>query len=566
MKKTNNKKTIFNNLWAIVMKKLNNSGVFAPYTKLSVESQRMFDKMSYVYPYTPLPNVETFRITFLHPHDKILKKSNIIKRVKEAEKESTPYMNKSMNRYVRHQFSTLNKNRNNPRKFWKIAYQLMTHSHSYKTICFNHVFKGWHRKYKYHVVKNILKSFWELNKKKYQYKITLIPKPNGESRPLGIPTPAWRVYLHGMNNILMVWLSPYVHPEQHGFYPGRGTYTAWKSVTKKLTYRSIYEYDMKKFFDTVNLDYLGDILKKTGIPKDVVDLLIKWNRTLPYKGPRHGLSWQSPMEEASDYKYHEIREVLHGFNDYTYWINKKRITEIQKPHLKHYEYYRGVSQGMPISPLLSSIILAPCLQKGNMDMVLYADDGILFSNEPRVIPPILPIESGLRYNLKKCGNIKVNNHYQTPIKFLGVKYTHDERTISDKLCYQGTLESSTRNLTSPFSLSLLERFKEAGYHLSYEGKLSETFDHWLHTKIGGYLMSRLYNGSYDPCDVLQDFTLNYRDHSWCSLELDRMSKTPDIKLNGRSFTENITVFNSSSLANQSLSRWIKLKCPRKPAW
>jgi retron-type reverse transcriptase len=223
-----------------------------------------------------------------------------------------------MNRYVRYQFTQLNKNRHNPRVFWCIANTLLFKSHSYRTMCFNHVYPNWHRKFKYSVVKNILISLANLNLKSYRYKTVHIPKADGSTRPLGVPSPAWRVFLHGLNNILLVWLSPYLHPSQHGFRPGRGTLTAWQELMRKTNYNSIYEFDMTKFFDSVNLHYLEKILLITKIPKYAVDLIIRWNQTLPSNSPRHGITWKNPLEEASDYKYSRTGKPLIGHTDYAY--------------------------------------------------------------------------------------------------------------------------------------------------------------------------------------------------------------------------------------------------------
>jgi hypothetical protein len=278
---------LFNTLWAIVMNKLNKRNIAhcSQLEKIIEDAD-----LPSVFPYKPLPNVKDFRIKLLSPYDPILLKHGIQRRLDKAELEWTPYKNRSINRYVRHQFDRLNKNRHRPHTFWSIATTLLFHSPAYRTICFNHVFPRWHRKYKYSVVKNILRNLSDLNLHKYLYKILHIPKPNGGTRPLGIPNPSWRVFLHGLNNILLVWLSPYVHPQQHGFYPGRGTLTAWKHLMTKLSSRSIYEFDMKQFFDTVNLQYLENVLLITGIPSKITKLIISWNQALPKNSPRHGIT------------------------------------------------------------------------------------------------------------------------------------------------------------------------------------------------------------------------------------------------------------------------------------
>lgn len=367
---------------------------------------------------------------------------------------------------------------------------------------------------------------------------------------------------------MLLWLTHYIHPSQHGFVPGRGTLTAWQELSTKLDHSHIYEFDLRKFFDSVNLCYLSKILKITGIPIPIVELIIKWNQTLPTRSPRHGITWRHPFDEASDYKYLKIGKPLIGFTDYEYWINAKRKEETHRPELRNYEYFRGVSQGMPISPILSTILLAPLLQKVNEGIVLYADDGLIVSNLP-ILPPAFPLESGISLNLEKSNHVKRNGTWLKPLKFLGLTYTYNPNSPSDTLVNSGTLRNSTRT-PKDFELHHLDAFRKAGYYLNYSGQISETFDHWLKTKIAGYLQSRLYQGSYETSDLLQEFAYNYIPNSWAHLETERRTaaskKGLTYLLNQDKDVPAFTIFNSSSYANQSLSRWLKWRCHSKHTW
>jgi len=264
--KTDSCLTLFETLWAIVRKSKSKGDENATTHQLQnvLKKARIEPK----YPYKPLPNVREFRITKLAPYDPVLEAEGIKRRLHQAEYDSTKYKNGTMNRFVKHQFKRLNRSLSHPSKFWKIATRLLNTSFSYRVICFNHVYPNWHRKTPYYVVKNILRSLATMNLRKYKYRVRHIPKNEHETRPLGVPAPCWRIYLHGLNNILLVWFNPYIHPNQHGFIPGRGTLTAWQSLVNKLDSRSIYEFDMKKFFDSVNLDYLAKTMRATGIPPD----------------------------------------------------------------------------------------------------------------------------------------------------------------------------------------------------------------------------------------------------------------------------------------------------------
>jgi len=341
--------------------------------------------------------------------------------------------------------------------------------------------------------------------------------------------------------------------------------TAWQDLLPQLPKSNyIYEFDLKGFFDSVNLCYLKKILLITGIPAEISEYIIRWNQTLPHRSPRHGITWRTPLEEASDYKYSQVGIPLIGFSDYTYWINRKRCEEILNPLIRDYEYYRGVSQGMPTSPLLSTLLLAPLLTKPQESIVLYADDGIILSQSP-ITPPQFPDESGISLNLEKSHHVKRSGKWLRDMKFLGITYTYSPDAPKDSRVNSGTLMNNTRT-PKTFTLDKLEAFYHAGYYVNYEGVALETFDNWFNQKIAGYLQSRLYLGGYHDGDVMQEFAYNYEPKSWSELEMRRLrgnrSKGLSYLLHGNEAPE-LTIFNSSSFANQSLSRWLKTYCPYK---
>lgn len=80
----------------------------------------------------------------------------------------------------------------------------------------------------------IFKKYSNLNIKDYVYKQVLIPKTDGSMRPLGVPSKEWRLFLAGLSMILMVYLSIYQHPNQHGYLPNRGTDSAWQHMDERI--------------------------------------------------------------------------------------------------------------------------------------------------------------------------------------------------------------------------------------------------------------------------------------------------------------------------------------------
>lgn len=95
-----------------------------------------------------------------------------------------------------------------------------------------------------------------------------IPKPDGRSRPLGVPEMRWRLYLNMINNFLVMRLKEKVNVNQHGFIPGRGTMTAWKVILEEvINAKDIYEIDLKNAFNSISTKHITKTLSGHGLPK-----------------------------------------------------------------------------------------------------------------------------------------------------------------------------------------------------------------------------------------------------------------------------------------------------------
>ena len=92
-----------------------------------------------------------------------------------------------------------------------------------------------------------------------------IPKPNSDKlRPLGIPTVVDRVIQQAVSRILILEYDPYFSDHSYGFRPHRDGHQAMKEALGYLNEGRtwVVDFDIEKYFDTVNHDKLISILRE----------------------------------------------------------------------------------------------------------------------------------------------------------------------------------------------------------------------------------------------------------------------------------------------------------------
>jgi RNA-directed DNA polymerase len=158
-----------------------------------------------------------------------------------------------------------------------------------------------------------------------------IPKPNGGTRELGIPTVVDRLIQQALLQVLQPIIDPTFSTHSHGFRPGRSAHGAVLEAQRYVEqgHRIVVDVDLEKFFDRVNHDILMDRLAKRIADKAVLKLI---RRYLKAGILAHGV-------------------VL--------------------------ERFEGTPQGGPLSPLLANVLLDEVdreLERRGHKFVRYADD------------------------------------------------------------------------------------------------------------------------------------------------------------------------------------------------
>jgi group II intron reverse transcriptase/maturase len=205
-----------------------------------------------------------------------------------------------------------------------------------------------------------------------------IPKENGKTRKLGIPTVVDRLIQQAISQVISPIYEPKFSDNSFGFRPKRGAHDALKKCKTNITegYKYVVDMDLEKYFDTVNQSKLIQILSETIKDGRVISLIHKFLRA--------GVMVVGIFEDSPE----------------------------------------GVPQGGPLSPLLGNIMLNECdheLESRGHRFVRYADDMMIFCKSKkaaqRTREHILPFIEGklfLKVNREKTQVANVRK-----VKFLG---------------------------------------------------------------------------------------------------------------------------------------------------
>jgi RNA-directed DNA polymerase len=205
-----------------------------------------------------------------------------------------------------------------------------------------------------------------------------IPKPNGGTRVLGIPTVKDRLIQQAIHQELSRWYEPTFSESSYGFRPGRSAHQAIKQASRyvKEGREWVVDIDLEKFFDKINHDRLMQRLSKGIGDKRLLRLIKAYLKAGMMDG---GLTGQRTA---------------------------------------------GTPQGGPLSPILSNIVLDELdkeLEKRGHSFCRYADDCDIYVKSrkagERVMASIIDfIEKKLKL---KVNREKSGVRHCSDVKFLG---------------------------------------------------------------------------------------------------------------------------------------------------
>jgi RNA-directed DNA polymerase len=229
-----------------------------------------------------------------------------------------------------------------------------------------------------------------------------IPKGNGGTRPLGIPTVADRVAQTVAKMVLEPMVEPVFHEDSYGYRPGRSALDA-VGIARKRCWRAdwVIDMDIKAFFDS--------------IPHDLVERAVEYHTDIPWV------------------QLYVAR-----------WLR----APVLRPDGTLEERTKGTPQGGVISPLLANLFLHYTFDmwmRRNYPSVRferYADDVIVHCGTEQQARAVL---AAIRRRFKQCGlelhpektrivycedSRRSEEHEHTKFDFLG--YTFQARRAQDR--------------------------------------------------------------------------------------------------------------------------------------
>ncbi len=281
-----------------------------------------------------------------------------------------------------------------------------------------------------------------------------IPKPDGGTRLLGIPTVLDRLIQQAVAQVLMPEFDLNFSDSSYGFRPFRGAQDAVKKSREYIEqgYTWVVDIDLEKFFDRVNHDILMSRIARKVEDKMVLKLIRK---------------------------YLESGVLINGL---------KVSTE------------EGTPQGGPLSPLLANILLDDLdkeLEKRGHKFCRYADDCNIYVRSERAGKRVM---EGVRKILTENLKLKVNESKSAvdrpwKRKFLGFSFYKVKGNVGVRIHPKSVkkFKENIRKVTNRNrSMNFEERLEELAvmcrgwvnyFGIADAGKLMDELDMWTRRRL-----------------------------------------------------------------------------------
>jgi RNA-directed DNA polymerase len=233
-----------------------------------------------------------------------------------------------------------------------------------------------------------------------------IPKPQGGTRKLGIPTVKDRLVQQAIMQVLQPRFEPLFSENSFGFRPERSAHDAVNKVKEYIDqgYGVVVDIDLEKFFDKVNHDILMGRIMRTIKDKRVLKLIRR---------------------------FLQAGVLIDGL-----------VTKNEE----------GTPQGGPLSPLLSNIMLTDLdreLERRGLKFSRYADDCNIYVKSMRAglrvmdsVSRFIETKLKLRVNKDKSGVAAPSER-----TFLGFTFTRRELKTALSQKALGRFENKIREIT-----------------------------------------------------------------------------------------------------------------------
>jgi hypothetical protein len=357
----------------------------------------------------------------------------------------------------------------------KIARRL-ERSRSFQLLALYRVERGWYKTHSAQSVMRTLSGVYRLarrNSKSMRYERWMLNKadqtvrlkwedyakqrPEGDWRPLTIPTLEWRVWNHMKYISASIWLEGTHADFQHGARPGRGVGSALKALAERVVKaKNIWEFDLSKFFDRVNWWQLVRTMSHSGLPFELAMWTknhIEWNPWYQpldlYREERARKRVRSPVWEAIKYAWRHagwdvpFSKVMENywstFNRLDAWNHNWDLAESLAKEGRvtvHADTESGVPQGDALSPMLACRALQFAIREAGVDeskLLMYMDDGLIFGDGD-LRATVKRFEDamsklGVEVNWKKSGWVRRDGVLCRDLKFLGHRWLFNQRNF-----------------------------------------------------------------------------------------------------------------------------------------